>query len=67
MISPIQLVLGWFGYTKIPKAAVLLSMRQECFFEALLKQEPEGKDIIQSFLKGQITLTQFLRTGRLLQ
>jgi len=62
----IQIVLGFFGYIKIPREAVQLSIAQEVFFEVLLKQEPDGKDIIERYLRGQKTLTQFLRSGRLL-
>jgi len=69
----IRTILGFFGYCKIPKAAVMLSMSSEDILEALLKQCNEGKAnsrttvLVRLALDGQKALTQFLRSGKLLQ
>jgi len=69
MISPLQFILGWFGYVKIPIQAVQLSMGQEEAIKLIIKAiEKNG---IQSngwkkALEAQQALTKFLRSGRLL-
>lgn len=65
----IRFLLGWFGYTKVPKEAIELSMKQEDFFKKFMAvQETEtGRNLLEMYLKGQQTLTSFLRSGRLLQ
>ena len=69
----IQTILAFFGYCKIPKETVPISMASENVLIALLKQCDEGKvvqntaDYIRTVLKGQKALTEFLRTGRSLQ
>lgn len=64
----IRFILGWFGYVKIPLAVVQLSIEQELFFRTMLKNKShptEKKDLLR-YLKGQKTLTAFLRSGKLL-
>ena len=77
MISPIQYILAFFGYVKIPKAVVVLSIMQENTIESIAyMMEIESKDerltgdkirILERLLVGQKTLTKFLRSGRLLK
>ena len=69
----IQTILAFFGYCKIPKETVLISIESEDVLSALLKQCDEGKakqsaaDYVRMVLAGQKALTGFLRSGRLLQ
>lgn len=75
-MSPIQYILACFGYVKIPKAVVCLSIMQEnaikSVFDMLaLKSKDErlvgvSMRTITRLLAGQKTLTRFLRSGRLL-
>ena len=64
----IQTILGFFGYTKIPLAAVQLSLMQEGFLQKMLEHETsdKGREYLAKFLCGQKTLTSFLRSGKLL-
>jgi len=64
----IQTVLGFFGYCKIPKGVISLSMEQERFLEIISRREetPVGKRIFEKYLNGQKAITEFLRSGRLL-
>jgi len=64
----IQTILSYFGYSKIPLAAVQLSMMQEGFFEKMLEHETSeiGRGYLSKYLEGQKTLTGFLRSGKLL-
>jgi len=61
-------ILAFFGYVKIPIAVVMLSTMQETVFETMIKSEPseKGKLYLSRFLKGQRALTEFLRSGKLL-
>lgn len=60
-------MLKFFGYIKIPKEAVRLSMDQESFIETQveLTDKERLKQIYTKQLEGQKTLTAFLRSGRL--
>ena len=62
----IKYILNFFGYIKIPVEVVQLSIEQEVFFERIIEYIPETKEIFELHLKGQKTLTQFLKSGRLL-
>lgn len=64
----IQKILGFFGYVKIPKAAILLSIEQEIFLEKIqkLENDQKGKEIFENYLEMQRALTQFLRSGQLI-
>jgi len=61
-------ILAFFGYIKIPLAAVQLSIMQERFLEKMIEHESSeiGKQYLQKFLVGQQVLTKFLRSGKLL-
>jgi len=69
----IQTILGFLGYCKIPKEAIQLSMASENIIGMLFKQAIEKScgqetiDYVEIALNGQKTLTEFLRTGKLLQ
>jgi len=71
-MNPISAILGFFGYAKIPKAAVMLSYEQENFLRVWFLRTHEripGSSIEADFKKhlgGQEVLTKFLRSGRLL-
>ncbi len=61
-------ILAFFGYVKIPQAAVQLSFEQEVFLEKLQKlydEKSQGNFLFAHHLKIQKTLTLFLRSGRL--
>jgi len=61
-------ILATFGYAKVPKEAVQLSLWLESQIEAILlelKTEP-SKVYFQKILKGQQELTKLLRSGRLI-
>ena len=64
----IKKILGFFGYVKIPLKAVKLSVQQELVFETMIECESSEKckEYLARFLKGQRTLTAFLRSGKLL-
>lgn len=63
-------ILMFFGYVKIPLAAVQLSIMQEqaliTMIAAFQKCGVES-ETLPEYLKAQKTLTAFLRSGRLLQ
>jgi hypothetical protein len=63
-----QFVLGFFGYVKIPVSVVQLSMKQENMWKQIVDNVTtvENKEIFGLHLKAQRTLTNFLRSGRLL-
>jgi len=54
----IRLFFAYFGYIKVPKEAIQLSMIIENYFENY------SSPIHNYLLKGQKTLTNFLRSGR---
>ena len=60
-------ILYLFGYVKIPKAAVQLSIEQERFLELIRDHVGDRpfETLINKHIKGQKTLTEFLRSGRL--
>jgi hypothetical protein len=62
----IPFILGWFGYLKIPKELVLLSTAQEHYFRNMvnLAKEEKIKKLMQEYLDGQETITDFLRGRR---
>ena len=73
----IQTILGFCGYVKIPTAVVQLSLLQEDnikIIRELIKKNTSNhtdEDVIRNtfldeVLEGQKSLTQFLRSGRLL-
>jgi hypothetical protein len=61
-------LLSLFGYVKVPKEAVLLSIQLEDIFKQFISalESPESKKDMLKCLNAQRTLTQFLRSGRLL-
>ena len=67
----LRTILAFFGYTKIPKAAVELSMLLEDDFrmmeEMIVLIKPEFTGHLENRLEGMRTLTNFLRSGRLLR
>lgn len=68
----IDFIFGLFGYCKIPKEAVPLSIQSESLIEAVIKRakrveaQKQSVEYLNMVLKGQQTLTAFLRSGRLL-
>lgn len=65
----IQTILSFFGYTKIPKAVIQLSLLQEIHIEKWCRATKKHKgwhDEFESYLKAQKTITRFLQSGRLL-
>ena len=69
----IQTILSFFGYCKIPKEAVEISIASEELIKSLLKHAKDGAakqhaiDYVKLALKGQKALTEFLHSGRLLK
>ena len=61
----IHTILAFFGYVKIPKEAVQLSMKVEDGYHTILGWFPENKEVILLH-KSAKTITEFLRSGRLL-
>jgi len=59
-------ILAFFGYVKIPKVAVQLAMRNEDILECIQMALPERSKKLSQHQKGAKTLTEFLRSGRLL-
>ena len=60
----IRTILAFFGYVKIPKGAVMLSMRMELGFKIIYEKMPgEQSKILYDSAKA---MTGFLRSGRLL-
>lgn len=64
----IKTILAFFGYVKIPTAAVQLSTMQEYYLSKCVKHEsdPRGKALFNTLLNTQKTLTGFLRSGKLI-
>lgn len=63
----IRFILAWFGYVKVPKEAIQLSMMLEDGWRVVLKHIPDNIESAPKLLKINQTLTKFLRSGRLLQ
>lgn len=66
----IAIILRFFGYVKIPREAVQLSVEQEFLIEKWLKIVVDAKlngwpEMFKVALDAQQTLTMFLRSGRL--
>lgn len=67
----ISYIMAIFGYVKVPKEAIYLSLLQEGYFELWIrtikdKDLPDLKKELNLRLLGQKTITKFLRSGRLL-
>ena len=62
----IKYLLGYFGYVKIPKAAVQLSFKVESDLKILLEHltSPSSVELIIPMYNASHTLTEFLRSGR---
>ena len=58
----IQTILAFFGYVKIPKEVVLLSMKLEDGYYNISKEIPGFTPLYN----GAKTMTAFLRSGKLL-
>jgi hypothetical protein len=67
MITTTSKILGLFGYAKIPKEVVQLSLLQERRIESILSEltNPNNISFFKKLLEGQRLLTKFLWTGRL--
>jgi len=69
----LDLILSFFGYCKIPRETIMISLRSEDVLEELLKQailnvnKKSTLTYLSEVLEGQKTLTSFLRSGRRLQ
>lgn len=68
-ISPVQLLLGRFGYVKIPLEVVRLSMNLEAFLKTInnYAEDEHGLDPFRKQIEAQHSLTEFLRAGRALK
>ena len=69
IINPIRFIMAEFGYVKIPREAVQLSMAQEEAFKLVIKAiESTGHEspAFRKALGAQRALTYFLRSGRLI-
>lgn len=62
----VRTIMALFGYVKIPKEVVALSMLQENFLikcsEA--EQDERGVEYFKKAIDAQFALTDFLRSGR---
>lgn len=67
----ITAILGFFGYVKIPVAAVQLSLLSEAYFDRIYADIPEEyrhqRERFKRYVDGQKKLTEFLRAGRKLK
>ena len=69
----IQTILAFFGYCKIPKEVIQISIISEDLFSDLLKNAIENSskqttiDHVKLVFDGQKAITEFLRSGKLLQ
>lgn len=64
----IRKLLGLFGYVKIPKEAVQLSLLNESNLEKVHDAVPDGlKPLFKTMLDAQKALTGFLVSGRMVQ
>ena len=63
-----QTIMAFFGYAKIPVAAIHLSLKQEQFLSKCrdLETDPKGRVYFDRHLEGQKTITSFLRSGKLI-
>jgi len=66
LISPLQFILGCFGYAKIPLSVIQLSIRQEDMIKPILSamRGREAESLFADMLKAQQTITSFLRSCR---
>ena len=60
-----RFILALFGYVKVPKAAVQISMEIEESYRRISKTFPEIENF-KMLYKGSKTMTDFLRSGRLI-
>jgi hypothetical protein len=67
-MNPIQFILGFSGYVKIPLEVVQLSIQQEKILQEITDCITDEKDraVFQTHVKAQKVLTKFFRSGRLL-
>ena len=67
-INPVQFILGFFGYVKVPLQVVRLSIHQEKILQEIADciTSEEDKAEMLKYAKAQNMLTKFLRSGRLL-
>lgn len=65
----LTVILGFFGYVKIPLDAVRLSIANEEFLKscAVKEDDPTKRAYFNMYALGQSKLTEFLRAGRKLQ
>ena len=63
----IRTIMSFFGYVKIPKAVIQLSLRIQGTLEMIEEgmTSPLNKKFIGQLVEEQKTLTSFLRSGRL--
>jgi len=61
----LRTILAFCGYVKIPKEAILLSMRVELGYKILCSKMPECENS-RILYKSARAITEFLRSGRLL-
>ena len=63
-------IMAFFGYVKVPTEAVWLSINQEVFLEKLtailIKKNPELELVFSEHVRSQKTITQFLRSGKII-
>lgn len=61
-----RFILGWFGYIKVPKEAVELAMKVQQANKIVSDLMPASANAAQLYEMSK-TITEFLRSGRLLQ
>lgn len=65
-----EYILGFFGYVKVPKAAVELNIWLEDRIvkvaNAMQPQTPKARELFQDMHKTCKTITRFLQSGRML-
>lgn len=63
-----QFIFNWLGYVKIPTAVVQLSIAQEDTWKFLMSGSviPKNIEYLSIRLKAQQTITEFLRSGKLI-
>ena len=62
----IRTILGFLGYSKIPTAAVQLSMINERAWSVMVEKHPESEEVKKLYEVAK-AITEFLRSGRRLQ
>ena len=69
MRFPIDFIFGWFGYVRIPKELVQLSIMQEDLLKRIIGRSNKAplREMFDPYIKGQQAITHFLRSGRMLQ